>query len=536
MKTRNMKQSLLLFIVAFAAIFLLSKNVRADGVRVVLGGTFMDYYGGFIDLDDPPEMEYTWEKIGGSGEITGGIQGTGSDRNTMKFSAVGVGDVTIRLNAVLGNTVVRTKTRTYQVINPYESYDWYCYELKSPEAGGFTGDTTMSFKDIDSGSVRTGATFTIRFKSWKSDDMIYDPATVHYPTVDDFVWKQTGQGTVTEISNAEDSRYPSRTFKAVNIGDITLTFMSKDGKWSDSVSFRIHPDSYVMSTLPNLYISRKKQLQSSYDGSKIVFVVENKDDSKKYMKKIIKKIRIVSSDNTVATVGEVDWDNTDYDESEVPFEIPIYTHKAGTVTISIVDDKYGEVLDSVKLRITDSLVVSKWKKAANIDGEKKYIEYGDPYVQVYAYEGDTVTLKLGKKSWTKTIPRSRWVKFKIPLFKKGTKGKVIFKKAGSPLTITRNITVKDKISVKVSRVTSSTNKMAIDVSSAVKGDVIKITAGKKKYIKKIKKTHYSEEEEGNYGYRYKQKIGRLEPGTKIKIVVYNKFKQVRCKKTVKVKS
>ena len=58
------------------------------------------------------------------------------------------------------------------------------------------------------------------------------------------------------------------------------------------------------------------------------------------------------------------------------------------------------------------------------------------------------------------------------------------------------------------------------------GDIIKIKVGKKTYTKKVG---------SKPKYKYTQKIKKQKKGTRIKVTVYNKFKQIRCTKTIKVK-
>ena len=534
MKTRNMKHYLSL-LVAVAALFLLNFGVRADAAMVVVcGGEFVDVFNGLARSDDAPGTKYIWEKTSGSGELSGGtIDGPVSSSETcMRFYAAKTGDISIRVRAVLGNTTIRTAARSYKVINSYESYDWCCSEGENTadavwKGYGSDGDND---KDLESKNIKSGSVFSIDFATWKDGEMRYETNTLHYPTLDDFTWKQTGKGTVTEISNSADTF--TRNFKAVKPGVVTLTFATRDGKWSDSVSFRVHVDDATSSKLPRVLIWDKKSVESSFNGSNIDFEVDN---VKGKAKNFVKKFTVVSSDNSIAAPGYLDWDKQG--DGEIVCHAQIKMNKPGTVTISIVDTKYGEVLDSVELHLTEKIITKTWKRKISIENiwKKIYVTYGQPYLDVRASEGDTVKLSIGKKSWTKKVPGSDKVRFKIPIFKPGTKGKVTVKKPGSSLKITKKFVFKEERnddSITVSRVTSSSETINIVLLPAIKGDVIKITAGSKNYTKKLKKTYYSKESDGLTIYSFKQKIGQLNSGTKIKIVVYNKYKQVCCKKTV----
>ena len=126
-------------------------------------------------------------------------------------------------------------------------------------------------------------------------------------------------------------------------------------------------------------------------------------------------------------------------------------------------------------------------------------------------------------------------KFSIPLMKTGTSGTITYRRSFDGYTVTRTAKIKDtRIRLLIGKVKRSSKKVTVTVTdddydgaiSAVQGDIIKIKVGKKTYTKKVG---------SKPKYKYTQKIKKQKKGTRIKVTVYNKFKQIRCTKTIKVK-
>lgn len=91
----------------------------------------------------------------------------------------------------------------------------------------------------------------------------------------------------------------------------------------------------------------------------------------------------------------------------------------------------------------------------------------------------------------------------------------------------KSFIVKDTICyLAVSKVKTSSSKVTVKAGYAKAGDVIKIKASGKTYTKNVKANASC--------FKYTQKIKKQKKGAKIKVTVYNKFKQVRRTKTIKV--
>ena len=73
---------------------------------------------------------------------------------------------------------------------------------------------------------------------------------------------------------------------------------------------------------------------------------------------------------------------------------------------------------------------------------------------------------------------------------------------------------------------NNAKKITVYLTNPLKGSVLKVKVGKKTYTKKVG---------SKPKYKYTQKIKKQKKGTRIKVTVYNKFKQIRCTKTIKVK-
>lgn len=91
-----------------------------------------------------------------------------------------------------------------------------------------------------------------------------------------------------------------------------------------------------------------------------------------------------------------------------------------------------------------------------------------------------------------------------------------------------NFDVDDEFAeVDIAKVKKGARKITITVKRPVKGDIIKIKAGKKTYTKKVKKTAKV--------LKFKKKVKKLKKGTKVKVTLYSKFKDIRAGDSVKVK-
>ena len=212
---------------------------------------------------------------------------------------------------------------------------------------------------------------------------------------------------------------------------------------------------------------------------------------------------------------------------EVECSLPIRIIKAGTVKISIKDAKYNEELKSFEVNITDADLENykkKWQKYTSKDA----LQYGETKMKAYSLEGDTVTINYAGVEQTKTVSAMENVTFSgLPVMKTGTTGTLTYKRFGDEQTVTKKFTVKDTICyLAVSKVKTSQAKVTVKAGYAKAGDVIKIKAGGKTYTKKVKANTSC--------FKFTQKIKKQKKGAKIKVTVYNKFKQVRIKRTVKV--
>ena len=494
-------------------------SVRAEDTQadtVVYGTTFDAWANGLVNIYDPAGTEYTWTKESGTGEVEGGtLTDNGED---LKFTAVAAGDVTIRFDAVNNGDILRTLRKTYRIVYPYEYYDCRCINFRGEgfETYGSSEDLDLSAEYIAS-RLEPGASFDFVITTWAKDGRTEEPN----PAKSDFTWSQSGAGSVKEITTpAEAYNYCSDndilfSFQAVSVGDMTLTISSNDGNWSKDYTFRVRAD---LSNLKDCEIRKGKSLTNHGNGHAWWPVYFWFEDQRNHLK----QFKFESSDESVAILDDVisnaeggDWD----------FEIPIRILKAGTVRIRFLDSKYGDEYCSVKMTFTEEDALDCWK--ANLYCPK--LQYGVKSYKVKAYAGDTVTFKIGGQELTKTVPSSGSVTFKdLPQVKTGTYAQVTFSGNEADKTITKKVKVTDTLaSLRLSAVRPSSTKLTVTLRKAKKGDIIKIKAGSKTYRKKVSADTAS--------FRFVQKIRKQKAGTTIKVTAYNRFKQVRCTKSVKVK-
>ncbi len=466
--------------------------------QVICGTDFKEYVGKsdfigdtLIEADDPAGTSYTWTKVSGSGELSGG---TVTDTDYYLLRAAQPGLVTIRFEAAYAGEVLRTVTRSYDIIEPYETY-------------------SLEFRSEDDGYLYPGSTVTLKIKTWADDDLGIPTEATPTPTRNDFTWSQSGRGEVEDVSTSEDGM--SFRFKLVNPGNVTITFTSADGKWSGKEEFWINnPEA---KNLPEIEITSGEWnwIRNSYNGGSFYFEFEDQ-------KNHVKTVRAVSWDESVVIAEPLQaWGGDGLYE----IEVPLTWLRPGTAKISIVDAVYGEELERVTLTTTQEMLRDLWERSVFFDS----LEYGDTSLTVYAHEGDTVDFAFKSINQSKTVPASGKLKFSgIPVTKTGTKGKVTFHRSGDDYAVTQTVAVEDgEISLSIDRVKPSSTRVIVRLGRARKGDVIKVKVGKKTYTKKVKKNAKT--------FKFTQKISKQKKGTKIKATVLNKFKQVRDTVSIRVK-
>ena len=494
--------------------------------RIACGTDFTDYFGrpssyynmALIDPKDPAGTAYTWEKISGEGEIVGG---TLTDGTCLSFHAVKAGDITLQLTAASGGKTLRTVTRTYRIVDPTETY-----RLSS------TGMLLYAEED----------TVDIGLKTWADDGLCAATEAVPEPAATDFTWTQTGTGEVKGTPSEDGSL--SWRFELVRRGRVDLTFTSRDGSWSKTMTLWAQ-DPNVHATL----FMDDEELHAKDNSLKISFAL-NKSDGEGYAPKakrgqityIGDAVTVFSSDESVAVAGTPYWDKPyDWDTYDVAeFTLPLRLVKAGKVSIWILDRSSGEPIECISMSFSEKAVQDyrdNWDRYSS----DKTIQYGEKFLplnNIYSgcdeTEGDTVTLNIGGEEQTLTIlPGANG--FTVPVVKTGTTGTITYVRSCDGYTATRDVTVKDtSVQIGAEKITSKQKKLQLyfydrkndSVGGARDGDVIKVKVGSKTFTRKVIDTSK---------YRYNLKISRQKKGTKIKITVYNKFDQVRFTKTVKVR-
>ena len=473
-----------------------------EGVTVARGCRFYGYPDGLIRYDDPEDMKYTWKKLSGSAEVSGGERAQSEAGDDFIFKAESTGEITIQYKAIQDGRVVRSRTKTYTIVDPYEFN-----RLINPNS------TVYADVDMSKEYIEMGGHFEVGIETWRDHWAMSPSDELPLPTKDDYIWTQSGEGAVKEIPYAESysSVELAYSFEGVTPGDVDLTVTSKDGKWSETISFRVHPDG---SDLPEIYLYCKRK-QDDYKGSSISFEFEDQMNH-------LKEIKVKSSDESIAVPGEIEVFKMD---DMYSYSIPIRILGSGKVVISIVDKKYEEPIEQVKLTISEETALECWKN----DLSAGAIQYGSTSLKVCGREGDAVDLSFAGKEWSETIPASGTVTFKgIPVVKTGTSGTITFTKNGNGDKVVRTVKVADtKAAIKMNKLKKSTKKVTITCRNVKAGDYIRVRAGKKTYTKKIKKDLYS--------FRYRIKGLKLKKGAKVKVTLYNRFKQVRRSKTAKVK-
>ena len=507
--------------------------------RVVYGANFYAWVTGLFDDYDPEGTEYQWEVAEGSiGEVAEAAITTNNwGEKDFSFRATKPGRITIQFKAVEGESVLKTVTKSFDIVYPYETYSCYCSSITESDGDGFTGGQGDFYDELKYYSLDPGSSFTLVVHNWYTGEgRSFASETVPVPTIEDFEWEQSGEGSVKikEASGTSGNGY-TFTFECVDAGDMVLTLKAKDG-WSESFSFRVHPYSGDIPYI-GFWRGTTDRLKTSYDGNNIIFNLQD-DYGEPYKIKGVKCgqtksldgiVYAVSSDESIAIPGTCFWNKPWEFESgdEIQGDLPMRIFKAGTIKITFKDAKYNEPLRTVEVKITDA-VVEKIKKNWKERAYKSTLQYGETTLKAYSGEGDTITINYAGVEQTKTEPAIETVAFNdLPVMKTGTTGTVTFKRFGDGLTVTKNFTVKDtKCYLAVSKVKTSQDKVTVKAGYAKAGDVIKIKAGGKTYTKKVKANTSC--------FKFTQKIKKQKKGAKIKVTVYNKFKQVRIKRTVKV--
>ena len=513
----------------------ITKDAAADvtPLKVVSGTTFTDFFGcqssyfdtSLIHPDDPADTEYTWEKTAGKGELTGGDQVNGF---CLSFRALSPGDVTLQLSARSGGQLLRTTERTYRIVKPSETYRL----------------------DYDNSAVshpNIGDTFSISLLTWLDDGICSGTDTMPSPAKADFSLSVSGSGQIRQIESAGNAM--TWEFEAVRSGFVSLTFSSNDGSWSDTIVTWIH-DPNAKRKL-NGEITWYSHLANDYDGTRGILFELYYSNGSAYIPKgkrgvpnyIGNDIAVLSSDESVAIPGTPYWDKPlDWDGETAEFTAPLKLVKPGRVTIWIVDKSSGEPIENGITMNISQKAVDKYQKYWLNSSSGRTVQYGGRTLTVYNLydgcsltEGDRVTLNLGGQKQTAVVTPGKVTKFSIPLMKTGTSGTITYRRSFDGYTVTRTAKIKDtRIRLLIGKVKRSSKKVTVTVTdddydgaiSAVQGDIIKIKVGKKTYTKKVG---------SKPKYKYTQKIKKQKKGTKIKVTVYNKFKQIRCTKTIKVK-
>ena len=218
----------------------------------------------------------------------------------------------------------------------------------------------------------------------------------------------------------------------------------------------------------------------------------------------------------------------------------IYPKGVGTTTVTATDP-YGET-EKITCRVTFNYFLEKETKRpedeygeyGEYNGEyletKKYnkynnLKYGSGKLTGRTYNYAKVTATIKGKTYSGKANSSGYYSISVPKYIRIKTGITIkISQYGITETIKRKV-VKNNPSGTLTYKVNGKN-IKVTVKNVHKGDYIKLKVGKKTYKKKFKKDYKKT--------KYTVKTQKLKKGTKVKIIVYNKFKQILKSKTITI--
>lgn len=182
-------------------------------------------------------------------------------------------------------------------------------------------------------------------------------------------------------------------------------------------------------------------------------------------------------------------------------------------------DKKGNVVP-VNVTVTQNCISEFIRRKTSLNK----VLYGTNKIYGQTTPNSIIVVKtIGKKYKTKSNSKGRFNSY-IPLSKIGTKVACTIKYKGATYTASTKI-AKSKPSIRLSTVYRHSKNIKVKLSKVNIGDAIKIKVGRKTYKKKLKA--------GKKNYTIKLK-GKKKAGSKVEVILKNKFKQTLNTKKGKV--
>ena len=193
--------------------------------------------------------------------------------------------------------------------------------------------------------------------------------------------------------------------------------------------------------------------------------------------------------------------------------------RVGSTTIKATD-VYGRTIN-IPVSISFDYFLDKDFGPYNYDSDGKYnnMKYGSGVITGKTLHNASVTVTLGGKKYTGNANGSGNFTIKVPKFVKiGTKFTVKSTAYGGVITKARKV-VSNNPAVSTTKVFRNTKKMTLTLKNVHKGDYAVVQVAGKKYTKKITKDATTKK------FTIKLKSKKPFGGGKIKVTVYNKYKQ-----------
>ena len=209
----------------------------------------------------------------------------------------------------------------------------------------------------------------------------------------------------------------------------------------------------------------------------------------------------------------------------------IYPKGVGTTKITCTDP-YGET-ESFTCKVTLNYFIEKetqYTDGDNVETWKYYsyrnLKYGSGKLTGVTYNSAKVTAIINGKNYTGKADINGNYSISVPKYIKLNTG-ITIKASQYGVTKTVKRTVVSNRPPGSATYNTNGRSLKMTVKNVHKGDYIKIKVGKKTYTKKIKKDQKK--------IKYTVKTKKLKRGTKVKITIFNKFKQELISKSFKIK-
>jgi hypothetical protein len=193
--------------------------------------------------------------------------------------------------------------------------------------------------------------------------------------------------------------------------------------------------------------------------------------------------------------------------------------KIGSTTVKATD-VYGRTIN-IPVNVSFEYYLDKDFGPNNFDTYGNYynMKYGSGKITGKTLHNASVTVTLKGKKYSGTANGAGNYTIKVPKYIKiGTKFTVKASAYGGTITRTRKV-VTNNPTVLTTKVFRKTKKMTVTLKNVHKGDYVAINVAGKKYKKKITKDAATKK------YIIKLKSNKSFGGSKVKVVVYNKYKQ-----------